>query len=143
MQCLLRFLGERMQKQHSTVMDGEQDAGDAILRYIAANFPKPIAERAAQRHPDGPGELYIFDVFADDLPILGSQGLEPLADRLATGRQLIKRRRKSFHGFSMYQNWYDWQVERFSKNQLLERRSRLFDHADLPAAKVLPLEAIP
>jgi hypothetical protein len=132
-----------MQKQHSTVVDREQHAGDATLRYIAANFPKPFAERAAQRHSDGPGELYIFDVFADDLPVLGSQGLEPLADRLATGRQLIKGSRKSFHDFSMYQNWYDWQVESLSKKQLLERRPRLFDVAHLPAAEALPSESLP
>jgi len=55
------------------------------LRQVAAYFPKSLAERAAQRHSDGPGELHIFNVFADDFTILGSKNLEPLADRLATG----------------------------------------------------------
>ena len=74
-----------MQKHHSAVVDTEQHTRNAAVRQVAANFPKPFPERAAQRHSDGPGELHIFNVFTDDLSILGRESLEPLADRLATG----------------------------------------------------------
>jgi hypothetical protein len=60
----------------------------------------PPAEWSAQRHSDGPGELYILDVLADDLAIVIAERLEPFASWLSAGRQLIEGGRQSLHGLS-------------------------------------------
>jgi hypothetical protein len=96
----LRFLDEPVQKHHASITNAEQHARDAAIRYVAANLLQPPAEWSAQRHSDGPGELYILDVLADDLAIVIAERLEPFASWLSAGRQLIEGGRQSLHGLS-------------------------------------------
>ena len=92
-------------------MLAEQDTSDPALCQRAAHFPQSPTQRATQRHPYWPGELDIFDIFADDLTIVTREVLEPFAHGLTAGWQSVKEGGKSlqcrlFQLDRMYHLWY-------------------------------------
>ena len=73
-----------MQKHHGLPVDGEENAGDAIVQ-PDSHFPDIPAQMIDQGHAQGPAELDRLDILADGLPVNGRQILQPLANRLSTG----------------------------------------------------------
>ena len=73
-----------MQKHHGLPVDGEENAGDAIVQ-PDSHFPDIPAQMIDQGHAQGPAKLDRLDVLADGLPVNGRQILQPLANRLSTG----------------------------------------------------------
>jgi hypothetical protein len=69
---LLRFLDESMEQNHSTLLVYvEKHASNSVLSQARSHFIDALAERLANRHPDGPAELYSLEVLSEVLPVLG------------------------------------------------------------------------
>jgi hypothetical protein len=62
----LRFLDEAVQQDHLAMRDAEDHPRDSPARDVTPDFPDPLAQRPANRHPDGPVEFDLLDVGADD-----------------------------------------------------------------------------
>ena len=77
-----------------TVGYAKDHTGDPVAAEIGTDFPKTVTEGPTQWHADGPGELQIADVVADDLSILRGKAEQPLANRLPATRRTKKGRRQ-------------------------------------------------
>jgi hypothetical protein len=83
---LTAFLFEAMQQYHATIfVNIEQHPYDPILIQIRSHLEKALSHWAAYWHADWPSKLNRFDVFADHLPVLLGQILEPLPNGFSSG----------------------------------------------------------
>jgi len=68
--CLLRFLDEAVQQNHSLFsVYIEQHASDAVLRKMRADLVDAISKRPANRHAQRPAELNCLDISPNAFPV--------------------------------------------------------------------------
>lgn len=93
-----------MQKNHLFPGDTEDHARDAMVADVTADFVQPLAERAADRHSDGPAEFGGGDVLTDRTTAVLVQALQPFPHWLAACSRTVERRWQLFdldHGQSV------------------------------------------
>ncbi len=86
-----------MEQDHPRIAHAKYYSRNTPERQIAADFPKPVAKMSTERHSNGPSELDVFDILADNLPVGRGKSFEPFPDRLPPGWQGEECRRKSLH----------------------------------------------
>jgi len=86
-----------MEQDHPPVAHAKYDTRYTSERQIAADLPEPIAKMSTERHSNGPSELDVFDILANNFPVGRGKPFEPFPDRLLPGWQGEEGRRKSLH----------------------------------------------
>src|SRR5438876_239471 len=81
------------------------------MRKAAPHFPKSMAKGSNPRQTHGPGELDVFDVLANDLPVVRWQFLEPFANRFPAACGAVKPRRESLRDVVHGRAYHFWHVE--------------------------------
>lgn len=81
---LLRLLDEAMEQHHLAIVNAEENPCDSVGK-IGPHFKKPLPERSAGRHADGPSELDGHDVYPYRLAVCARLLQQPVAHRLGAG----------------------------------------------------------
>src|SRR5207244_11242474 len=82
---------QRAEKSHDPFpCNTKQHAGNPAARKVAANFPKPVAQRTAQRHADRPSILHTHEVLPDRVPVSFVQSAQPIPHHLSPGAGAVE-----------------------------------------------------